>query len=191
MMKIRCPWAKDDPLYIHYHDEEWGVPLHDDRKLFEMLILEGMQAGLSWLTVLKKRENFRAAFDNFDTEKIARYSANKITKLLQNPGIIRNPLKINAVVKNAKAFLAIQETSGNFDPYIWQFTEGKTVYNAWKNSKSVPASTKQSDQMAKALKQQGFNFVGTTICYAFMQAVGMVNDHLTDCFRYKSLAGKK
>lgn len=183
-MKIRCPWVKDDPLYIHYHDEEWGVPLHDDRKLFEMLILEGMQAGLSWLTVLKKRENFRAAFDNFDAEKIARYSERKVTKLLQNPGIIRHSLKIQAVIKNARAFLAIQDGGENFDHYIWQFTTGKTLQNAWRNSSAVPANTLQSDQMAKSLKQKGFTFVGTTICYAFMQATGMVNDHLTDCFLY-------
>lgn len=183
----RCPWAMQDPLFIHYHDEEWGVPLHDERKLFEMLILEGMQAGLSWLTVLKKRENFRTAFNNFDAEKIARYSEHKVTKLLQNPGIIRNPLKINAVIKNAKGFLALQDSPGGFDQYIWQFTDGKTIQNSWKTIKSVPTSTKESDRMAKDLKKRGFNFVGSTICYAFMQAVGMVNDHVVNCFRHEAL----
>lgn len=188
-MKQRCSWSESDPLYIKYHDEEWGVPLHDDRRLFEFLILEGMQAGLSWLTILKKRNNFCQAFDHFDAEKIARYSSKHIAKLLNNPGIIRNELKIKAAIKNAQAYLKIEEEFKNFDSYIWQFTDSKPLQNAWKTLKQVPASTKQSDQMSKELKKRGFTFVGTTICYAFMQAVGMVNDHLVSCFRYKELGG--
>jgi DNA-3-methyladenine glycosylase I len=186
-MTVRCPWAQNDPLYIAYHDKEWGMPLHDDQKLFEMLILEGMQAGLSWLTILKKRENFRRAFDNFNAKKIARYSERKIEKLLSNPGIIRNSLKIHAVIKNAKAYLKLKDELGSFDKYLWQFTEGKTIHNSWRTLKQVPASTKQSDLMAKDLKQRGFTFVGTTICYAHMQAIGMVNDHLINCFRYSEI----
>lgn len=186
-MKQRCGWSESDPLYVEYHDQEWGVPLHEDKKLFEFLILEGMQAGLSWLTVLKKRNNFRQAFDHFDAEKIARYSPKHITKLMNNPGIIRNELKIKAAVKNARAYLDVREQFKNFDNYIWQFTDGKPLQNAWKTLKQVPASTKQSDEMSKALKKRGFTFVGTTICYAYMQAVGMVNDHLVHCFRYREL----
>lgn len=183
---IRCPWSEKDPLYIAYHDQEWGVPLHNDKKLFEMLILEGMQAGLSWFTILKKRQNFREAFDDFDAEKIARYSNRKISQLMANTGIIRNSLKIESAIKNAKAYLELKNKN-SFDNYIWQFTEGETVRNAWKTMKQVPAKTPASDRMAKDLKKRGFNFVGTTICYAYMQSVGMVNDHLIDCFRYQEL----
>lgn len=186
-MKQRCPWCESDPLYIEYHDTEWGTPLHDEQKLFEFLILEGMQAGLSWLTVLKKRSNFRNAFDNFAAEKIVHYSPQRIQALLTNPGIIRNRLKINGVIKNAHGFLAIKHQFKDFDSYIWQFTEGKPIQNAWKTLKQVPATSKQSDQMSKDLKQRGFIFVGSTICYAYMQAVGMVNDHLVPCFRYAEL----
>ena len=186
-MAQRCRWVNDDPLYISYHDEEWGVPVHDDRKLFEMLILEGAQAGLSWYTILKKRANYREAFDNFDAEKIARYDEDKIQSLLQNAGIVRNRLKVRAAVKNARAFLAIREEFGSFDTWIWQFVDGRPRNNAWRSLAEVPAKTPRSDAMSKALKKQGFTFVGSTICYAFMQAVGMVNDHTTDCFRYKEI----
>ena len=180
---IRCPWAGND-LSIRYHDEEWGTPTHGDAKLFEFLILEGAQAGLSWDTILKKRENYRAAFDNFDTRKIARYDRRKIQSLMNNAGIIRNRLKIASTVQNAKAFLKTQEEFGSFDAYIWQFTGGSPIVNARRSAKQVPASTPESDAMSKDLKKRGFSFVGTTICYAFMQAMGMVNDHLTGCFRY-------
>jgi len=180
----RCSWARND-LAIAYHDKEWGRPVHDDRILFEFLVLEGAQAGLSWDTILQKRENYRVAFDGFNAEKIARYDARKIRQLLSNPGIVRNRLKIASTVQNAKAFLAVQEEQGAFDPYIWQFVEGKPRINKWKSLKQVPASTSQSDAMSKDLRKRGFNFVGSTICYAFMQAVGMVNDHLVDCFRYR------
>jgi DNA-3-methyladenine glycosylase I len=180
----RCGWARND-LAIAYHDKEWGTPAHDDRVLFEFLILEGAQAGLSWDTILQKRENYRTAFDRFTAEKIARYDARRIRRLLANPGIVRNKLKIASAVQNAKAFLAIQEAEGSFDRYIWQFVDGKPRINKWKSMKQVPARTSQSDAMSKDLRQRGFNFVGSTICYAFMQAVGMVNDHLVDCFRYR------
>jgi DNA-3-methyladenine glycosylase I len=180
----RCGWARND-LAIAYHDKEWGTPVHDDRVLFEFLILEGAQAGLSWDTILQKRENYRAAFDRFSAEKIARYDARHIRRLLANPGIVRNKLKIASAVQNAKAFLAIQEGEGSFDRYIWQFVDGKPRINKWKSMKQVPARTSQSDAMSKELRQHGFNFVGSTICYAFMQAVGMVNDHMVDCFRYR------
>ena len=183
---IRCPWPIDE-LYRHYHDTEWGVPLHDDQRLFEFLILEGAQAGLSWHTVLKKRENYRAAFDNFDPEKVARYNAAKIAKLLNNAGIIRNKLKITSAIQNAKAFLKVREEFGSFDAYIWRFTEGAPKINFWKTMKDVPARTKESDAMSKDLIARGFNFVGSTICYAHMQATGMVNDHLVACFRHKEL----
>lgn len=183
----RCAWSTKDPLYIEYHDKEWGTPLHDDRMLFEFLILDGMQAGLSWFTILKKRENFRKAFDNFDAEKIARYRQGKINKLMNDAGIIRNQLKIDAAVDNAKAYLKVQKEFGSFDKYIWQFTGGKTIQNSWASIKKVPASTKESDAMSKDLKQRGFKFAGSTICYAFMQAAGMVNDHTVDCFRHKQL----
>ena len=171
---------------MRYHDEEWGVPVHDDRTLFEFLILEGAQAGLSWETILNKRENYRAAFDNFDAQRIALYDRRKIAQLLKNPGIVRNRLKITSVVRNAQAILQVQQEFGSFDRYIWQFVDGRPRVNSWKTRQRVPASTPQSDAMSKDLKKRGFNFVGTTICYAFMQAVGMVNDHVTKCFRYKA-----
>jgi DNA-3-methyladenine glycosylase I len=184
---IRCPWAKDDPLYIAYHDQEWGIPVYQDNHLFEMLILEGMQAGLSWLTVLRKRENFREAFEQFNAEKMARYSDKKISKLLTNSGIIRHQKKIQAAIQNAKAFLSIREQWGEFARYIWQFVDGVPKQNVWKKSNDVPATSKESDLMSKDLKKQGFLFVGTTICYAYMQAVGMVNDHLVTCYRYREI----
>ncbi len=183
-MKTRCQWCGDDPLSTKYHDEEWGVPLYDDLRLFEMLILEGAQAGLSWITVLRKRENYRHAFDNFDPEKIARYDERKIQELLQNPGIIRNKLKVRAAVTNAQAYLQIQEEFGSFDRYIWQFVNDKPIRNAWKDLREIPAKTKESDAMSRDLLKRGFKFVGSTICYAHMQATGMVNDHITSCFRY-------
>ncbi len=188
--KVRCAWSGSDALYIHYHDTEWGVPVHDDQKLFEFLILEGAQAGLSWLTVLKKRENYREAFDYFNPEKVARYDKSKIEKLLQNPGIIRNRLKVESAVKNAQAFLKVVEEFGSFDRYQWQFVEGKPLQNKIKSLKEIPARSELSDRFSKDLKQRGFNFVGSTIIYAHMQAVGMVNDHLLDCFRYKEVKGK-
>jgi DNA-3-methyladenine glycosylase I len=182
----RCSWPSDE-LSIRYHDEEWGVPAHDDTILFEFLILEGAQAGLSWNTILKKRENYRAAFDRFDPNKIARYDRRKMQSLMHNAGIIRNRLKIASAVQNAKAFLKIQNDLGSFDAYIWQFTGGSPIVNSRRSLKQVPASTPESDAMSKDLKKRGFSFVGTTICYAFMQAVGMVNDHVTTCFRYSQL----
>ncbi|MGB8580734.1 MAG: DNA-3-methyladenine glycosylase I [Candidatus Sulfotelmatobacter sp.] len=181
---IRCAWAQTE-LMMRYHDEEWGVPVHDDRTLFEFLILEGAQAGLSWETILNKRENYRAAFDDFDAQRIALYDRRKIGQLLKNPGIVRNRLKIASAVHNAQAMLRVQQEFGSFDGYIWQFVGGRPRLNSWKTRQRVPASTPQSDAMSKALKKRGFNFVGSTICYAFMQAVGMVNDHVTQCFRYK------
>jgi DNA-3-methyladenine glycosylase I len=187
MMQKRCDWAGSDELYIHYHDLEWGVPEHDDRKLFEMLVLEGAQAGLSWSTVLKKRENYRAAFDNFVVEKIARYDLQKVTRLLADAGIIRNRLKIESAIRNATAFIKVQKEFGTFDQYIWQFVGGKSILNKWKSLKELPPRTKESDMMSKDLKKRGFNFVGSTICYAFMQAVGMVNDHQVNCFRYREI----
>jgi len=186
--KKRCPWVGLDPLYIAYHDKEWGVPVHSDRKLFEFLILEGAQAGLSWLTVLKKRPNYRRAFDRFDPVKIAQYQAQTIKDLLANEGIIRNRLKIKSTVDNAKSFLAVVEEFGSFDRYIWRFVSGKTINNRFKALKDIPAFTKESDAMSSDLKKRGFRFVGATICYAFMQAVGMVNDHTMDCFRYEALS---
>jgi DNA-3-methyladenine glycosylase I len=181
---VRCPWCGDDLLYIRYHDEEWGVPVHNDRKLFEFLILEGFQAGLSWKTILYKRENFRKAFDNFNAEKIARYDKRKFRSLLNDKGIIRNKLKVAAAVTNAKSFLNIVDMYGSFDKYIWQFTDGEVIKNKWKTLKQIPAKTKVSDLMSKKLIEDGFKFVGSTICYAHMQATGMVNDHLVSCFRY-------
>lgn len=181
---LRCQWAGDDPLYVAYHDQEWGVPKHDDRRLFEDLLLDGAQAGLSWITILRKRENYRAAFDNFDAQKIAVYDEQKIAQLLANPGIIRNRLKIHSAVKNAVAFLKVREEFGEFDSYIWSFVGGKTIVNSWQSMSQIPAQTAESEAMSKDLKKRGFNFVGPTICYAFMQAVGMVNDHVTSCFRY-------
>lgn len=183
MEKQRCGWPKK-PLDIEYHDKEWGVPVHDDNKFFEFLVLDTFQAGLSWSTILHKRENFRKAFDNFDYQKIALYKQDKINELLQNEGIIRNKLKINGTVKNAIAFLAVQKEFGSFDKYIWSFTEGKTITNSWEDMKEIPATSKESDAMSKDLKKRGFIFVGSTICYAFMQGVGIVNDHLVSCFRY-------
>ena len=185
--KFRCPWPTDE-LYIRYHDEEWGVPVHDDRLLFEFLILEGAQAGLSWRTVLNKRENYQKAFDHFDAEKIARYSEAKVAKLLTNEGIIRNRLKIQSAILNAKAFLNVREEFGSFDQYLWRFVDGKPIVNHPKSMKDVPAKTKISDAMSKDLLKRGFKFVGSTICYANMQAVGMVNDHLVSCFRHKELS---
>jgi DNA-3-methyladenine glycosylase I len=180
----RCSWCTNDQLYIDYHDNEWGKSLHDDRKLFEMLILEGAQAGLSWMTILRKRENYRKAFDHFDPKKIARYDRRKVRTLLKNEGIVRNRLKIESAIANAKAFLAVQKEFGSFDRYIWQFVGGKQKRNAWNSVHEIPARTAESDAMSKDLKKRGFTFVGSTICYAFMQAVGMVNDHTVDCWRY-------
>jgi len=179
----RCPWATT-ALMIEYHDTEWGVPVHDDRLLFEFLILEGAQAGLSWSTVLNKRENYRRAFDNFDARKVAKYDEGKVSKLLEDAGIIRNRLKIGAAVRNAVNFLAVQKEFGSFDAYIWKFVGGKPIRNAWQSMKQVPARTAESDALSKDLSKRGFKFVGSTICYAFMQAVGMVNDHLTICFQH-------
>lgn len=186
----RCEWARHE-LEVDYHDHEWGVPLHDDQRLFEFLILEGAQAGLSWLTVLKKRDAYREAFDHFDPQKVARYTPKKIEKLLSNEGIIRNKLKINSAVQNAKAFLQVQEEFGSFDAYIWNFVNGKPITNKWKTLGDIPAKTPLSDAISKDLKKRGFNFVGSTIVYAFMQATGMVNDHTTSCFRYKEIKSLK
>ena len=183
----RCAWATSDPLYIAYHDREWGTPLHDDRGLFELLILEGAQAGLSWITILRKRENYRAAFDDFSPHKVAQYGEGKLAQLLADPGIIRNRLKIEAAVLNAKAFLEVQRVFGSFDEYIWQFVNHTPVQNARRSMSDIPSSSKESDAMSRDLRKRGFKFVGTTICYAFMQATGMVNDHIVDCFRYAEL----
>ncbi|MGG6230249.1 DNA-3-methyladenine glycosylase I [Tenacibaculum sp. SDUM215027] len=183
-MKKRCFWVSDDPLYIEYHDTEWGVPVYDDDKLFEFLILETFQAGLSWITILKKRENFRKAFDNFDYKKIAKYSEDKYEELLQNAGIIRNKLKIKATITNAQLFIKVQEEFGSFSKYIWSFTNGKPITNKFEKREEVPATTELSDEISKDLKKRGFKFVGSTVIYAHMQATGMVNDHTTDCFRY-------
>jgi len=183
---VRCSWATNARL-IHYHDHEWGVPLHDDQRLFEFLILEGAQAGLSWNTILKKREAFREAFDHFDASTVAKYNPRKIQQLLNNADIIRNRLKINSAIKNAQAYLDIQKEFASFDEYIWQFVEQKPIKNRWKTHKDIPSSTPASDAISKDLKRRGFSFVGTTICYAFMQATGMVNDHTIDCFRHRSI----
>lgn len=180
----RCTWPKNE-LALKYHDEEWGVPLHDEQKLFEFVVLEGAQAGLSWDTILAKRENYRKAFDGFDPKKVARYTEAKVEKLLQNPGIIRNRLKVNAAVTNAKAFLAVQKEFGSFDKYIWSFVGGKPIVNKWKLSSQIPATSEVSDTISKDMKARGFKFVGSTIIYAHMQATGMINDHLTSCFRHK------
>jgi DNA-3-methyladenine glycosylase I len=182
----RCGWARD-PEMIAYHDEEWGVPLHDDRGLFEFLILEGAQAGLSWSTILRKRGNYRRVFDGFDPGKVSRYDERKVATLLEDAGIVRNRLKIGATIDNARAFLAVQKEFGSFDTYIWQFVGGGPAQNRWKRHEDVPAKTAQSDAMSKDLQKRGFRFVGSTICYAFMQATGMVNDHLTGCFRHKEV----
>jgi DNA-3-methyladenine glycosylase I len=186
--KIRCPWAVRTELERAYHDEEWGTPQHDDRVLFEFLILEGAQAGLSWVTVLKKREAYRAAFDGFDAECVARYDEAKKLELLADPGIIRNRLKVESAVGNARAFLAVREEFGSFDRYVWDFVGGRPRRNAWKAMAGMPATSPESDAMSKALKKRGFRFVGSTICYSFMQAVGMVNDHMVDCFRWAEAA---
>ena len=183
-MKNRCDWPGDNKLMIEYHDTEWGVPLHDDRKLFEFLLLDNAQAGLSWQTILNKRENYRKAFDNFDPAKIARYNERKITSLLNNPGIVRNRLKVRSAVTNAQAFLEVQTEFGSFDNYIWQFVDGAAIRNRPKKLEDIGATSPESDAMSKDLKKRGFKFVGSTICYAFMQSAGMVNDHLIHCFRY-------
>ncbi len=187
--KTRCAWvALDDPLYVAYHDDEWGRPLHDDQRLFEMLCLEGQQAGLSWRTILNKRERYRKVFANFDAAKIARFDAARIEKLLLDPGIVRNRLKVNAIVSNAKAFLALREQPGGFDRYIWSFVGGKPIVNRWATLQGIPTQTPEAEAMSKSLLKHGFKFVGPTICYAYMQAVGMVNDHTTDCFLYRGKA---
>jgi len=183
----RCEWANKNELQQSYHDNEWGVPIHDDRSLFEFLILEGAQAGLSWSTILRKREGYRKAFDNFDARKISRYSPNDVSRLLANPGIIRNRLKIEATITNARAFLQVQEQFGSFDRYIWQFVNGRPIQNSWRKMTDIPSNTPESEAMSRDLQKRGFKFVGTTVCYAFMQAVGMVNDHVVSCFRYKEL----
>ncbi|WP_299677603.1 DNA-3-methyladenine glycosylase I [uncultured Tenacibaculum sp.] len=186
-MKKRCFWVSNDPLYIEYHDKEWGVPVYDDETLFEFLLLESFQAGLSWITILKKRENFRKAFDGFDYKKIANYNEDKFNELIVNEGIIRNKLKIKAAITNAKAFIEVQKEYGSFSKYIWGFFNGKPIKNNFKTREEVPATTPLSDEISKALKKRGFKFVGSTIIYAFMQATGMVNDHTTDCFRYNEV----
>jgi len=183
---MRCEWCGDDPLYVQYHDEEWGVPVYEDRLLFAKLILDGAQAGLSWITILRKRENYWAAFDQFDAEKIARYGESKIAELLQNPGIIRNRQKVRSTVKNAQAYLDILEKEGSFSHFLWQFVDGQPIQNEWQTIAEVPAKTAVSESLSKALKKRGFSFVGPTIVYAFMQAVGMVNDHMVNCFRYQA-----
>jgi len=186
-LKSRCGWSATDPLYLKYHDTEWGLPLHNDRRLYEFLILEGAQAGLSWITILKKRQNYRKAFDNFDPHKIAEYKTRKISELLSNAGIVRNKLKINAAIQNAISFLAVQREFGSFNTYIWQFVGGDTIKNKWKSLAEIPAQTQESAAMSVDLKKRGFKFVGPTICYAFMQAAGLVNDHVVDCFRYEEV----
>jgi DNA-3-methyladenine glycosylase I len=189
-MAVRCAWAGDDPLMVAYHDREWGVPVHDDRVIFEFLTLEGAQAGLNWMIILRKRENYAQAFDNFDPQKIAAYDEDRISDLLANPGIIRNRLKIRATIQNARAFLEVQREFGTFDAYIWQFVGGKPIVNAWKTLGEIPAQTAESAAMSKDLLKRGFKFVGPTICYAHMQATGMVNDHTTDCFRHLECQGQ-
>lgn len=185
---IRCTWPGTNPLMITYHDGEWGVPAHNDRKLFEFMVLDAFQAGLSWAIILKKREGFRAAFDNFDAERIAKYKAKDVARLLKNPDIVRNKLKVQATISNAKALLDLQQNT-TLDKFLWQFTDGVTKQNRWKTGKQIPAYTKESDAMSKALKEKGFRFVGSTICYAFMQAAGMVNDHIVPCYRHLELGG--
>ncbi len=194
MKRKRCAWAGDwsqiDPLMVDYHDQEWGVPVHDDRLLFEFLILEGAQAGLSWSTVLKKRPRYREVFDGFDPEKVASYDEVKVAELLGDPGIIRNKLKVRSAISNAQIFLELQEQHGSFDAYIWQFVDGEPEINRWHKLADLPETTAESDAMSRTLKKVGLRFVGPTICYAFMQATGMVNDHTTDCFRYRELGGR-
>ena len=186
-MKNRCDWVGNEPLYREYHDKEWGVPVYDDQTLFEFIILEGHQAGLSWITILKKRNNYREVFDNFDAEKIANYGRTKVEQLMTNKGIIRNRLKIESAITNAKEYLKIKKEFNGFNKYIWQFVNGTPIINKWELLSDIPATTPESDTMSKDLKKRGFKFVGSTICYAFMQAVGMVNDHQTDCFRYNEI----
>jgi DNA-3-methyladenine glycosylase I len=186
-MKTRCTWAGTEPIYIKYHDTEWGVPVHDDRRLFEFLILEGAQAGLSWLTILKKRPNYIKAFDNFDPRKVAAYNPRKVKELISNAGIIRNRLKVEATIQNARSFLAVQQEFGSFDKYIWQFVGGKTLKNSWNSVAEIPAQSEASAAMSSDLKKRGFKFVGPTICHAFMQATGLVNDHTVDCYRYEEV----
>ena len=187
MAPTRCPWATSDPLYVPYHDEEWGVPLHDDRRLFEMLVLEGAQAGLSWLTILRRREGYRRAFDGFDPQVVARYGPRDVERLLADEGIIRNRLKIGSAINNARAFLAVQEEFGSFDRFVWRFVDGRPTRNAWTKLEEVPAQTAVSNTMSRDLRKRGFTFVGPTICYAHMQATGMVNDHLVGCFRHREV----
>lgn len=183
-MKRRCEWAGNDPLYVAYHDGEWGVPCHDDRRLFEMLVLEGAQAGLSWLTILRKRENYRKAFHNFDPAKVAAYTQRDIERLLADAGIVRNRLKIESAIRNARAALAVQKEFGSLDAFLWRFVDDRPRRNAWRSLREIPARTEQSDRMSRELKKRGFNFVGSTICYALMQSVGMVNDHVVGCYRH-------
>lgn len=190
-MPVRCPWAENSPLEMAYHDEEWGVPVHDDRRLFEFLVLEGAQAGLSWATILGKRQRYRALFDGFDPCKVAGYSARRVERLLSDPGIVRNRLKVESAVTNARAFLRIQEEHGSFDEWLWRFVDGQPVQNNWRRKEQVPISTPVSDDLSRALRRRGFRFVGATICYAFMQAVGLVNDHLAECFRHRQLTGRR
>ena len=186
--KVRCPWAgNDDPAYLAYHDEEWGVPLHDDRRLFELLNLEGAQAGLSWITILRKRENYRRAFARFDPVQVARFDRGRVASLLRDPGIVRNRLKVEGTVRNARALLALVKEQGSFDRYLWGFVGGSPIRNRWRSMRAVPAETEESRVLSKDLRRRGFTFVGPTICYAFMQAAGMVNDHLVSCFRYKEV----
>jgi len=184
----RCSWVTDNQTYIKYHDIEWGVPLHDDIKLFEMLILEGSQAGLSWLTILKRRETYRVAYDGFDPVKISKWNSKKVSRLLQDPGIIRNKLKVESAIVNARAYLEVTSEFKSFDEFIWSFVDGRPIQNSWQEIGQIPTTTSESDRMSKELKRRGFKFVGSTICYAFMQAVGMVNDHVTDCFRYETIS---
>jgi len=186
-MIVRCEWPANDPLLIEYHDKEWGVPLHDDRKLFEFLVLDAFQAGLSWSIILKKRETLRRAFSGFDPEKISKYNNSRIEKLIKHPGVIRNRLKIESTISNARSFLSVQSEFGSFDRYIWQFVNFKTIHNSWTSIKDLPTKTSGSDIMSKDLRKRGFKFVGSTICYAFMQAAGMVNDHILRCYRYNEL----
>ncbi len=188
--KTRCGWApRDEPLYLDYHDREWGVPVHDDKIIYEFLVLEGAQAGLSWATILRKRENFRRAFEGFNPAKVASFDRRRVAKLLKDPGIVRNRLKVQSAVQNAKAFLAVEKEFGSFDKYIWGFVGGKTKVNRWKSLREIPAKTPESEAMSEDLLKRGFRFVGPTICYAHMQATGMVNDHTVDCFRYRELLG--
>jgi DNA-3-methyladenine glycosylase I len=189
MERIRCAWVGDDPLSIAYHDHEWGVPLHDDQCLFEFLVLEGAQAGLSWMTILKKRDNYRRAFEGFDPARVARFDEAKVDELLQDPGIVRNWGKIESAIANARALLEVRSEFGSFDAYVWQFVGGRPIHNRWSSLSELPAQTAESQALSKDLKKRGFRYVGPTICYAFMQAVGLVNDHVTDCFRYAELRG--